>query len=55
MPVNTDNRKTYNQQSTVNLQVGSLNVRDQQDIRELAIEIAALTQRQQRGKGLRFA
>lgn len=30
-------------------------VRDEQDIRSLAIEIATLTKRQQRGKGLRMA
>ena len=30
-------------------------VRDEQDVRSLAIEIAGLTKRQQRGKGMRFA
>ena len=30
-------------------------VRDEQDIRSLAVEIATLTRRQQRGKGLRMA
>lgn len=49
---NTDNRRTYNQQSTVNLNVSSMNVHDQQDIRSLAIEIAALTRRNQVGRGL---
>ena len=49
------NSRTYNQNSTVNLNVQSVNIRDEQDIRSLAIEIAALTKRQQRGKGLRMA
>ena len=48
----TDNRETYNQTSTVNLNVSSMNIRDQQDIQSLAIEIAALTKRRQVGKGL---
>ena len=52
---NSDNRRTYNQASTVNLNVSSMNIRDEQDIRSLAIEIAALTKRQQHGKGLRMA
>jgi hypothetical protein len=30
-------------------------VRDEQDIRALAVEIATLTKRQQRGRGLRMA
>lgn len=50
-----DNRRTYNQQSSVNLSGNTFYVRDEQDIRSLAIEIATLTRRQQRGKGLRFA
>ena len=49
----TDNRKTYNQTSAVNLNVSSMSIRDQQDIQSLAIEIAALTKRRQVGKGLR--
>ena len=51
----TDNRKTYNNTSSVNLTGNNFYVRDEQDIRSLAIEIAALTKRQQRGKGLRMA
>ena len=51
----TDNRKTYNNTSSVNLSGNNFYVRDEQDIRSLAIEIAALTKRQQRGKGLRLA
>ncbi len=51
----TDNRKTYNSTSSVNLSGNNFYVRDEQDIRSLAIEIAALTRRQQRGRGLRMA
>lgn len=50
----SDNRRTYNQQSSVNLSGNTFYVRDEQDIRSLAVEIATLTRRQQRGKGLRF-
>ncbi|MEA5068496.1 MAG: phage tail tape measure protein [Christensenellaceae bacterium] len=50
-----DNRKTYNQNSTSTINVEKLYVRDEQDIRSLAIEIASLTKRQQRGRGLRMA
>lgn len=48
-----DNRRTYNQNATSTIQVDKLVVRDEQDVRSLAIEIAALTRRQQRGKGMR--
>jgi len=51
----SDNRRTYNQQSSVNLSGNTFYVRDEQDIRSLAVEIATLTKRQQRGKGLRLA
>lgn len=51
----TDNRRTYNSTSTVNLNVSSMQIRDNSDIRSLAIEIASLKKRQQRGKGLRLA
>lgn len=51
----TDNRRTYNNTSSVTLQVAQMNVRDKQDIRSLAVEIAGLTRTQQRGKGLRMA
>lgn len=37
------------------IQVDKLYVRDEQDIRSLAVEIATLTRRQQRGKGMRLA
>ncbi len=50
-----DNRRTYNQNATSTVQVDKLYVRDEQDIRSLAIEIASLTKRQQQGKGLRMA
>ena len=52
---NNDNRKTYNKTSSVNLSGNNFYVRDEQDIRALAIEIATLTKRQQRGRGLRMA
>ena len=51
----TDNRKTYNNTSSVKLSGNNFYVRDEQDIRSLAIEIATLTRRQQRGRGLRMA
>ncbi len=51
----TDNRKTYNNTNSVNLSGNNFYVRDEQDIRSLAIEIASLTRRQQRGRGLRMA
>jgi len=51
----SDNSRMYNQQSSVNLSGNSFYIQDEQDIRSLAIEIAALTKRQQRGRGLRMA
>ncbi|NLG34278.1 MAG: hypothetical protein GX548_02885, partial [Lentisphaerae bacterium] len=50
-----DNRRTYNQSSSVNLSGNNFYIRDEQDVRSLAVEIAALTRRQQRGKGMRLA
>ena len=50
-----DNRRTYNQNTTSTIQVDKLYVRDEQDIRSLAVELATLTRRQQRGKGMRLA
>lgn len=50
-----DNSRTYHQESTVELTGNSFYIRDEQDIRSLAVEIATLTRRQQRGKGLRMA
>jgi len=49
----TDNRKTYNQTSSVSLTGNTFVVRDETDIRSLAVEIATLTKRQQHGKGMR--
>lgn len=51
----SDNRKTYNNNVFSTIQVQQMVVRDEQDIRSLAVEIATLTRRQQRGKGLRMA
>jgi len=51
----TDNRKTYNQTSSVNLSGNNFYVRDETDIRSLAVEIATLTKRQQHGKGMRVS
>lgn len=50
-----DNRRTYNNSVSSTLQVQQLVVRNEQDIHALAEEIAALTRRQQRGKGMRMA
>ena len=50
-----DNRRTYNHSVSSTVQVQQLVVRDEQDVRALAEEIAALTRRQQRGKGMRMA
>ncbi len=51
----SDNRRTYNNSVSSTIQVQQMVVRDEQDIRSLAVEIATLTRRQQRGKGLRMA
>ena len=51
----SDNRRTYNNNVSSTIQVQQMVVRDEQDIRSLAVEIATLTRRQQRGKGLRMA
>ena len=50
-----DNRRTYNQNAKSTIQVAQMVVRDEQDIHALAVEIASLTRRQQRGRGLRMA
>ena len=55
MTTSNDNRRTYNHSVSSTIQVQQLVVRDEQDVRALAEEIAALTRRQQRGKGLRMA
>ena len=51
----TDNSRTYNSNSSVNLSGNNFYIRDEQDVKALATEIAALTRRIQRGKGLRMA
>ena len=53
-PMN-DNHRTYNDSSSVNVYVDHLSAQDQHSIFELANEIAALTRRQQQGKGNRKA
>ena len=50
-----DNRKTYRQESSVNLSGNNFYIRDEKDIHSLAVEIATLTRTQQRGRGLRMA
>ena len=52
---NNDNRHTYNSQSTISFAGSNFYVNDKQDAYALAVEIATLTRRQQRGKGLRMA
>ena len=51
----SDNRRTYNNNVSSTIQVQQMMVRDEQDVRSLSVEIATLTRRQQRGKGLRMA
>lgn len=51
---NTTNNRTYDQSSTITLTGKTLSIRNEQDIYALATEIAALTRRQQRGKGLKM-
>lgn len=51
----SDNRRTYNNSVNSTIQVAQMVIRDEQDIRSLAVEIATLTRRQQRGKGMRLA
>lgn len=46
-----NNQKSYNNSSSVNLTVENLHVRNDQDIRSLAIEIASLVKRQNAGYG----
>ena len=50
-----DNRKTYNYNAASAVQVDKLYVRDEQDIYALAVELASLTRRRQRGRGRRLA
>jgi len=46
-----DNRTTYNQSASSTVHVEKLYVNDKQDVTALAVEIASLTRRRQRGKG----
>ena len=48
-----DNRQTFHSQSSVNLTGNSFYIRSDQDIHDLAVEIATLTRTEQRGRGLR--
>ena len=50
-----DNRRSYDNSVTSTIQMRQMVVRDEQDIRSLAVEIAILPRRQQRGKGMRMA
>lgn len=49
----TDNRRTYNSESTVMVTGNTFMLNDRQDIEALAVELATLTQTQQRGRGLK--
>ena len=55
MTTSNDNRRTYNQQSTISFAGSNFYINDRQDAYALAVEIASLTRRQQRGRGLRMA
>ena len=55
MATSNDNRRTYNQQSTISFAGSNFYINDRQDAYALAVEIASLTRRQQRGRGLRMA
>ena len=52
-----DNRKTYNTDNSTSFSFAgaTFQVRSEQDVRDLAMEIATLTRRSQRGRGLRMA
>lgn len=50
-----DQRKTYNNSSSISFAGSNFYVNDEKDAYALAVEIASLTKRQQRGKGLRMA
>lgn len=56
-PVSNDNRKTYNSDNstTFSFAGANFNIRSDQDVHDLAVEIATLTRRQQRGKGFKMA
>lgn len=52
-----DNRKTYNTDNSTSFSFAgaTFQIRSEQDVRDLAVEIATLTRRNQRGRGLRMA
>lgn len=52
-----DNRKTYNTDNSTSFSFAgaTFQIRSEQDARDLAVEIATLTRRNQRGRGLRMA
>lgn len=52
-----DNRKTYNNDNSTSFSFAgaTFSVRSDQDVRDLAVEIATLTRRNQRGRGYRMA
>ena len=52
---NNDNRRSYDNSVTSTVHVQQLVVRDEADIGALAVEIATLTRRRQRGRGLKMA
>ena len=51
----SDNRRTYTSQNTISFAGSNFYINDKQDAFALAVEIASLTRRQQRGRGLRMA
>ena len=51
----TDNRRTYNSESSVSVTGNTFIIRDQLDVQSLAIEIASLTRGYQRGRGMKMA
>ena len=48
-----DNRRTYHQDQSVTIQVDKLYVRDEKDVRSLAIELAQFNKTQYAGMGVR--
>lgn len=48
-----DNRRTYHQDQSVTVQVDKLYVRDEKDVRSLAIELAQFNKTQYAGMGVR--
>ena len=51
MGVTNDNRRTYNNQSSVTMTGNTFIIRNEDDARNLAIQIASLTKKQQAGYG----